>query len=103
MDELARQVSQWITNRADTEWQSMIGEDNEAISDEDALIYAALEALMERLAEVMVNHPVVLDAMDAARYTIRENAADAAAYQRAMSGTVEDQLRYYGMSTKDFI
>lgn len=103
MDKLAKKVSQWIGNRAEKEWQSMIGDDNEAIPDEDALICQAIEDLREWLADEMANHPDVDKAISEARVEIRETAAEHAAYNRAMNGGIHSQLQWHGMNVKDFI
>lgn len=103
LEQLAMRVIDWIENRADEDWQSLIDEDNEAIPDENALIHAALEDLQEWLADTLGNHPAVQKAIEQARVTIRETAAEHVAYNRAMNGTVNDQLKWHGMSVKDFI
>lgn len=95
MDELAKRVSEWISQLADTEWQRMI-ENGEVIPDEDALIYQAFEDLLDWMAQEMAEHPKVQDAIYDARITVRESAEDAAAYSR-------NPLQYYGLSEKDFI
>lgn len=103
MDQLAKQLAEWIETRAEKDWQSLIGEDNEAIPDEDALILAGLDDLIEWMADQMRFHKAVQKAIEDARLEIRETAAEHAAYNRAMNGTVHDQLKWHGMSVKDFI
>lgn len=103
MEELATKMSIWIMKRAE-EWRSLIDDDdNEAIKDEDALIYDAVEELREWIVERMANHPMIEKAFEQARIEVRESAAENAAYCRAMNGTVDDQLRYYGMKRGDFV
>lgn len=102
MDELVAKVCQWIETRTD-DWQSLIGDDNEAIPDEDALLYQAMEDLTEWIVDRMANHPAIEKAFEEGRITVREVAAENAAYTRAMNGTIHDQLRWHGMNTKDFI
>lgn len=102
MDELVAKVCRWIETRAD-DWQTLIGDDNEAIPDEDALLYQAIEDLTEWIVDRMANHPAVEKAVEEARITVRECAAENAAYTRAMNGTIHDQLRWHGMDTKDFL
>lgn len=102
MDELAIKISQWISDRVE-QWESLIGDDNEAIPDEDALIYEAIDDLTEWIAQRMANHPAIEQAFEQARIEVRESAAEAAAYTRAMNGGIGSQLRWHGMNVKDFI
>lgn len=102
MEELVSEIRQWILART-IKWDSLIDEDNEAISDEDALLHEAIDDLSDWMAERLQNHPVIINVLEEARLEVRELAAENAAYNRAMNGTVEDQLRWHGLTVKDFI
>lgn len=103
MDGLADLVSKKIIDKADHDWEDFV-EADEVLPDENALLYVCFIELAEyMLLDRLAGHPTVIHALKEARLAIQESAADAQEYKRAMSGTVGDQLRYHGMSLKDFV
>lgn len=75
--------------------------------DEDGFVKAsaesAVESMLEDLTDRLFQHPKIREALVVMGSVAEEAARDRVEYQRAMTGSVYQQLRYVGMSVHDFI
>ncbi|WP_438447443.1 hypothetical protein [Gorillibacterium sp. sgz5001074] len=108
---VAEDVAEGLLNRLEQNWRDFIVEDGFSRSAAEAAFESELEQIgfdLEILPDEdyreILNHPVVQGAIEEMQIQAEEAAADDMdRFDAFHTGSMEKQLRYHGMSIRDFV
>lgn len=108
---IAQDVAEGLLQRVEQDYRDFIDEDGfsrsaakSAFETELEKIGFDLEILSDEVYAAILKHPTVQGAFEEMRIQAEEEARDAMEYFEAFhTGSIEKQLRYHGMSIRDFL